>query len=81
MERGGRAESGTETERMSGSAKPVPLKGVLKGTPLPQGVLEGTLVKRVLKRALEVHILEKGEVGYGSNISAPSNITILLNKN
>jgi len=71
MERGGRAESGTETERMSGSAKPVPLKGVLKGT----------LVKRVLKRALEVHILEKGEVGYGSNISAPSNITILLNKN
>ncbi len=56
---------------MSGSAKPVPLKGVLKGT----------LVKRVLKRALEVHIFEKGEVGYGSNISAPSKITILLNKN
>ncbi len=70
MERGGRAESGTETERMSGSAKPVPLKGVLKGTP----------VKRALKRALEVHILEKGEVGYGSNIYAPSNITILLNR-
>ena len=69
MERGGRAESGTETERMSGSAKPVPLKGVLKGTP----------VKRALKRALEVHILEKGEVGYG-NIYAPSNITILLNR-